>query len=110
LSDGLIQIGWIKKLMTNMEEVDYSIESDEEFYEDFSGRGLSDKELDEVLIEARKNSDAELRIIVKELQYARFLLKNIIEFVEADKSPFLNVRKLVENYVEATTRANRKSL
>ncbi len=93
-----------------MQEIDYSIESEEEFYEDFSGRGLSDKELNEVLIKARKNSDAELRIIVKELQYARVLLKNVIEFVETDESAFLNVQKLVKNYVDATTRANSKNL
>ena len=48
-----------------MEEIDCLIESDEEFYENFSGRNLSDLELEEVLIKARKNSDAELRIIVK---------------------------------------------
>lgn len=97
-------------MMANMNEVDYSIESDDEFYEDFSGRGLSDKELDEVLIKARKNSDAELRIIVKELQYARLLLKHVIEFVKADESAFLNVQKLVKNYVDATARANSKNL
>jgi hypothetical protein len=55
-----------------MEEIDYSIETEEEFYEDFSGRNLSDQELNEVLIKARKDSDTKLRIIVKELQYARF--------------------------------------
>lgn len=93
-----------------MEEIDYSIESDEEFYEDFSGRGLSDKELEEVLIKARKSSDTELRIIVKELQYARFLLKHMVEFIEADESSFLNVQKLIKNYVEATARTNDRDL
>lgn len=60
-----------------MQEINYSIELEEEFYEDFSGKNLSDKELNNILIKARKNSDAEFRIIVKELQYARFLLTHI---------------------------------
>jgi hypothetical protein len=93
-----------------MEEIDYSIETEEEFYEDFSGRALSDNELGEVLIKARKNSDAELRIIVKELQYARFLLRHIIEFVETDESAFLNIQKLAKSYVDASIRANNKDL
>jgi len=93
-----------------MEEIDYSIESEEEFYEDFSGRTLSDNELGEVLIKARKSSDAELRIIVKELQYARFLLRHITEFVETDESEFLTIQKLVKNYADATIRANSKNL
>ncbi|HEY8562373.1 MAG TPA: hypothetical protein VIL74_18495 [Pyrinomonadaceae bacterium] len=61
------------------------------------------------MIKARKNSGAELRIIVKELQYARFLLKNIVEFVEEDKSEFLTIQKLVKIYAEATIRAGNKS-
>ncbi|MGI8544346.1 MAG: hypothetical protein ACR2MD_12855 [Aridibacter sp.] len=92
-----------------MEEKDYSIESEEEFYEDFSGNSLSDEELNEVLIKARKNSDAELRIIVKELQYARFLITHIIKFIEdSDESDFLTIPKLVRLYVDATIRANNK--
>lgn len=82
-----------------MEDTDYSAETDEEFYEDFSGRNLSDKELNEVLIKARKNNDSELRIIVKELQYARFILKHVVEFVEDDRIEFSHIRKLAENYV-----------
>ncbi len=94
-----------------MEETDYSIESEEEFYEDFSNNNLSDEELNEVLIKARKNSDAELRIIVKELQHARFLIKHIIEFVDdSDESDILTIQKLAKNYVKATIRANSKSL
>lgn len=85
-----------------MEEKDYSIETDEEFYEDFSGRNLSDEKLNEVLIKAGKNSDAELRIIIKELLYARFLLKHIVEFVEDERSEFSHIRKLAENYVTVT--------
>lgn len=92
-----------------MEEMDYSVESEDEFYEDFSGRGLSDRELEQVLIKARKNSNAELRIIVKELQYTRVLLKQVIEFI-GDESPFLNVQKLIKYYVEAIARANRRDL
>lgn len=97
-------------MIITMEKIDYSIESDEEFYEDFSGRGLSDKELNEVLFKARKNSDAELRIIVKELKYARFMLQNVSEVIEIDESGFLNVQKLVKNYVAAIKRANSKNL
>ncbi len=59
-------------------DTDYSVETEEEFYEDFSSVNLSDEKLNQILIEARKNSDAELRIIIKELQYTRLLLKNII--------------------------------
>ena len=33
-----------------------------------------------------------------------------MEFVKADENAFLNVQKLVENYVEATARANTKNL
>lgn len=93
-----------------MEEIDYSVETDEEFFEDFGGRNLSDDELNEVLIKARRNSDAELRIIIKELQYTRFLLRHIIEFVIPDESEFLNIHKLVKSYVNATEKANSKNL
>jgi hypothetical protein len=92
-----------------MEEIDYSIETEEEFLEDFGAAGLSDKELNNVLIKARKNSNIELRLIVKELQYARYLLKHIIEFVEEDTSEFLTIQKLVKSYVDATVRANNKN-
>lgn len=42
-----------------MEKTDHSIESEDEFYEDF-GTNLSDDELNQILIKARKTSDAEL--------------------------------------------------
>ncbi len=58
-----------------MEEVDYSIESDEEFFEDFSGRTLSDKELDKILIKARKNSDAALRIYCQRITICSIFVK-----------------------------------
>ncbi len=95
-----------------MAEIDYSIETEEEFYEDFSGKNLSDEELNKVLIKARKTSDAELRIIVKELQYTRFLLKNVIEFVvdPNENKDLLTIQKLAKNYVDATIRANNKNL
>lgn len=93
-----------------MEEIDYSIESENEFYEDFGRKGLTDGELNEVLIKARKNSDAELRIIVKELQYTRFLLKNIIDFVvdPNENNDLLTIQKLVKNYVKATAETSEK--
>ena len=93
-----------------MEETNYSVETQEEFLEDFGAAGLSDKELNDVLIKARKNSDVELRLIVKELQYARFLLKHIIEFVEEETSEFLTIQKLVKLYADATVRANNRDL
>jgi hypothetical protein len=93
-----------------MEEIDYSIETEEKFFEDFGANGLSGKELNDVLIKARKNSNVELRLIVKELQYARYLLKHIIEFIEEDTSEFLTIQKLVNSYVEATVRANNRDL
>ena len=93
-----------------MEETNYSVETQEEFLEDFGAAGLSDKELNDVLIKARKNSDVELRLIVKELQYARFLLKHIPEFVEEDTSEFLTIQKLVKLYADATVRANNRDL
>lgn len=49
-----------------MEKTDYSIELEEEFYEDF-GINLPDKELNEFLILARKESNAKLRIFIKKL-------------------------------------------
>lgn len=94
----------------NIVEIDYSVETEEEFLEDFGEAGLSDKELDNVLLKARKNSDVKLRRIVKELQYARYLLKYVIEFVEEDKSEFLTIQKLVKGYIEATARANNRNL
>ena len=93
-----------------MEDIDHSVETEEEFLEDFGGVGLSDNELNNVLIKARQNSDIELRLIVKELQYARYLLKHIIEFVEEDTSEFLTIQKLVKNYVDAGIRANNKKI
>lgn len=93
-----------------MEEIDYSVETEEEFYEDFSGRNLSDKELNEVLIKARKSDDSELQIIVKELQYKRFLLKNIVEFIvdSNEGNNLLTIQKLVRNYVNATAKTNKE--
>jgi hypothetical protein len=95
-----------------MEEINYSIETEEEFYEDFGRNYLSDEELNNVLIKARKNSDAELRFIVKELQYTRFLLKNIIEFVvdPNENNDLLTIQKLVKNYVNAMVKVNNKNL
>ena len=93
-----------------MEDINYSVEIQDEFLEDFGIVGLSDNELHNVLIKARQNSDVELRLIVKELQYARYLLKHIIEFVEEDTSEFLTIQKLVKNYVDGTMRANSKKL
>ena len=70
---------------------------------------MSDKELQKVLIKFRRNADAELGIIVKELQYARFLLKHVIEF-EADENALLNVQKLIRNYVNANIIINNRDL
>jgi len=91
-----------------MEEIDYSIETEEEFFEDWGSNNLSDEDLTKILIKARRNSDAELRIIIKELQYARYLLTHIVDFVEEDTSEFLTIQKLVKIYVNAIIRANSK--
>jgi hypothetical protein len=95
-----------------MEENNYSVETEEEFLEDFGKNAFSDEELNQVLIKAHKNPDPELRIIVKELQYARFLLRHIVEFVEDpnESNDLLTIQKLVKNYVSANLRTNSKNL
>ncbi|NJM52740.1 MAG: hypothetical protein HC846_04690 [Blastocatellia bacterium] len=77
-----------------MEEADYTVESEDEFYEDF-GANLSDNELNQILIRARETSDTELRIVVKEVQYARFLMKHIVEPIN-DESELTTIQKLAK--------------
>ena len=94
-----------------MKEIDYSIESEDEFYEDFSGYHISDKDLEEILILARKNSDVKLRRSIKELQYLRFLMKHLVELIpdENEKNKFLTIQNLAKNYVNALIREQNKS-
>ncbi len=94
-----------------MEEIDYSIESEDEFYEDFSGYHISDKDIEEILILARKNSDIKLRRSIKELQYLRFLMKHLAELIpdENEENKFLTIQKLAKNYVSVLIKAENKS-
>ena len=70
-------------------------ESEEEFFEDFSGYEITDDDLDEVLIEARRNGDVRLRRAMKELQFFRFLFRNLNEQSEngQDISAFIEMGK-----------------
>lgn len=52
--------------------------SDDKFYEDFSGWSISDDDLERRLEVARKTSDVELRRIVKQNLYFRFLFRNLL--------------------------------
>lgn len=65
-----------------MSDEDYSVESEDEFLEDFSGWEITDEELAEILIRARKSGDSQLRRLVKQNQYFRWLLRNFVEFSE----------------------------
>jgi len=65
-----------------MSDLDYLAESDEEFFEDFSGWEVTDKDLDEILIEARKSNDIRLRRLIKHVQYLRFLMPKLLELAE----------------------------
>ncbi len=71
---------------------DYAVESEDEFFEDFSGWEITDNELTELLILARKNGDVQLRRLVKQNQYFRWLLNNFVEFSD----PSENTIKLIE--------------
>lgn len=65
-----------------MSDPDYLTESDDEFFEDFSGWEITDKDLDEILVEARKSNDIRLRRLVKHVQYLRFLMPKLVELAE----------------------------
>lgn len=56
-----------------MEEIDYSVETDEETDEDAFIAAYSDEEVKKLLIAARKNSDIKLRRVLKELLYVRWI-------------------------------------
>ncbi len=57
-------------------------ESDEEFFEDFSGWEITDTDLEEILAEARTARDIRLRRLVKHVQYLRFLMPKLVELAE----------------------------
>lgn len=65
-----------------MSEVDYSIESEDEFFEDFGGWEITDADLEEMLAEARKERDMRLRRLIKHVQYLRFLMPRLLELAE----------------------------
>lgn len=77
-----------------MIEPDFSKESEDEFYEDFSGWQITDEELDEMLRHARSTSDVKLRRIVKQNLYFRWLLRNIVELSDTN-GDIRNVLELV---------------
>lgn len=57
----------------------------DEFYEDFSGWKITDQELDDELEKVRKNEDVKARRIIKQNQYFRSLLRNIVELSDKDE-------------------------
>lgn len=67
-----------------MGDIDYSVESEDEFYEDFSGWEITDEELEELLIHARRTSDIKLRRLVKQAQYFRWLMPKLLELAESN--------------------------
>ncbi len=91
-----------------MAEIDYSVESEDEWYEDFSHSTLSDKEVQEFLIIARKNSDIQLRRLVKEVQFLRNLAPHLIEVAEKgdDKN---NILDFLRRMIKAIDLANNKN-
>jgi|KBSMisStandDraft_5_1062788.scaffolds.fasta_scaffold1086587_2 hypothetical protein len=78
-----------------MNKVDYSLESEDEFYEDFSGWTLTDRDLNEILARARAAGDVPLRRLVKQAQYFRFLLPKLLEVVEGhvDENPIIELAR-----------------
>jgi hypothetical protein len=63
---------------------DVLFESEDEFFEDFSGWKITDTDLEELLIRARKTSDVRLRRLVKQTQYLRWLMPQLLEIAEQD--------------------------
>jgi len=78
-----------------MNKVNYSVESEAEFYEDFSGWTLTDDDLNEILTRARAAGDVPLRRLVKQAQYFRFLLPKLLEVVEGhvDENPIIDLAR-----------------
>ncbi|MBX3295935.1 MAG: hypothetical protein KF762_09505 [Acidobacteria bacterium] len=66
--------------------------SDEEFYEDFSGWSISDEDLERRLEVARRTSDVELRRIIKQSQYFRFLVRNLLALHDREE----DTREIIE--------------
>jgi len=62
-----------------MNDRDFSVEAEDEFFEDFSGWEITDDQLSELLIVARATDDTMLRRVVKQNQYYRWLLNNLID-------------------------------
>lgn len=91
-----------------MNDKDYSVESEDEWYEDAFTISPSNEKVEELLAEARKDSNIDLRRALKELLYVRFLMQKLVEFVieEDEDNEFLTIQKLAKFYVEGTERAN----
>ncbi len=88
-----------------MDEIDYTIESEDETDEDAFEVGPSDKRVNELLAEARKQKNVDLRRALKELLYARYLMEKLFEFVIEEEGKHV-IHKLGKAYVEGTKRAN----
>ena len=73
---------------------EHSIESEDEFFEDFSGWQITGDDLERMLIDARTNGDVQLRRLVKQNQYFRFLLLKIIE--AADRNEDMQKHQMVD--------------
>jgi len=65
-----------------MSTIDFSVESEDEIYEDLSGWELTDKDLEEMLIRSRQTMDVPLRRLVKQAQYLRWLMPKLLELAE----------------------------
>jgi hypothetical protein len=53
-------------------------ESEDEFFEDFSGWEITNQQLAELLVEARTHGDVRLRRVVKQNQYFRWILEHLV--------------------------------
>lgn len=63
-------------------EIDHRVETEDEFFVDFSGWELTDDELEEILVRSRQTQDNQLRRLVKQAQYFRWLLPKLLELAE----------------------------
>lgn len=79
---------------------DYSVESEDEFYEDFSASALTNEEIQSLIIHARQTSDIKLRRLAKEVQYLRWFMPHLLELAEqnSEENNIINLaRAAVKN-------------
>jgi hypothetical protein len=92
-----------------MEEIDYSIESEDEAEEDAFVVAPSDNEIKELLAIARKEANIKLRRALKELLYVRWIITHLTDFIEDNnESDLLTIQKLAKNYANGVNRANKQ--